>query len=490
MLIKQKIKLFVESKGKIVLLIFAILLVPFFSGCGTSTPSGYTVNLEIWGTFDESQVYADIIEQYKKVNPYVGEIKYRKFSQDTYKQDLLDALASGQGPDIFLINNGWLPSFENKLEPAPQPLMNDQDMKSNFPDVVSTDFMDGGKVYATPLSVDSMELYYNKDMFNAAGITAPPKNWQDFRNDVKKLTIINSSGNIVQSGAAIGTGSNINRAADLLSLLMFQNGVNFPMTKGVVAKIDEGVVGSDGNVVQAGEQALSFYTDFAKLGTSSSVTNPYYTWSTRNHTSVDAFAEGTVAMMFNYSYQMAEIKKKNPKLNFAVATVPQAYSDKPATYANYWGYAVARNKSAQSTSIGAQASAVPVTNEIRTHESWQFLRFLTLKNSGTITLYNAVTKNSKDFPVSLDPAIDYLKKTQQPAARRDIIELQKNDTNLGPFATGNLIAKHWYQYDPDAVDKIFVDTIDSVNRGYVGLHEALTLARNRISYSGGTTISQ
>ena len=97
-------------------------------------------------------------------------------------------------------------------------------------------------------------------------------------------------------------------------------------------------------------------------------------------------------------------------------------------------------------------------------------------------MYNAVTKNSKDFPISFDPAIDYLKKTNQPAARRDIIELQKIDSELGPFATGNLFAKHWYQADPDSVDKIFVDTIESINRGDVSLHEALVLARNRISY--------
>ncbi|EKE18555.1 MAG: hypothetical protein ACD_9C00296G0001, partial [uncultured bacterium] len=75
-----------------------------------------------------------------------------------------------------------------------------------------------------------------------------------------------------------------------------------------------------------------------------------------------------------------------------------------------------------------------------------------------------------------------------PAARRDIIETQKEDANLGPFAIGNLIAKHWYQVDPDGVDKIFVDMIESVNRGDVSLHEALALAKNRINYlSGGST---
>jgi len=333
-----------------------------------------------------------------------------------------------------------------------------------------------------------MQLYYNRDMFNAAGITAPPKTWMEFQADVQKMTRLNANGNFDQSGAAIGTGVNINRASDLLSLLMLQNGVEFPTKKGMLAKMDEGVVGKDGNVFQAGEQALGFYTQFARLSTASNTINQAYTWNNRQHYSVDAFAEGSVAMMFNYSWQMAEIRNKNPKLNFSVAQVPQINVDKPVTYANYWGFAVARNKVASVSNVGGSPAAAPVSNEVRTHEAWQFLRFLTLKNSGTITLYNATTKNSKDFPISFDPAMDYLKRTQQPAARRDIIESQKTDSNLGPFASGNLIAKHWYQSDPDAVDKIFSDMIESVNRGDVTLREALSLAKNKINYlSGGST---
>jgi maltose-binding protein MalE len=95
----------------------------------------------------------------------------------------------------------------------------------------------------------------------------------------------------------------------------------------MLAKIDEGVVGSDGNVFQAGEQALSFYTQFAKLSTSTTGINQAYTWNSRQHYSTDAFAEGSVAMMFNYSWQMAEIKNKNPKLNFSIASVPQINND-------------------------------------------------------------------------------------------------------------------------------------------------------------------
>jgi ABC-type glycerol-3-phosphate transport system substrate-binding protein len=475
---------YMKNKIKILFALLAIAAVPFFSGCGSSS-SSYLVKLEIWGPYDDSIAYTSIIEQYKKINPYVGEIKYKKFSPDTYKQELMDALASGQGPDIFLINNSWFPSFENKIYPAPAPFVSEQDMKNNFPDVVSSDFMDEGKVYAVPLSVDSMQLYYNRDMFNAAGIVSAPKTWDEFQSDVAKLTIIDSSGNIVRSGTALGTTQNVNSATDILSMLMFQSGLEMPTKKGMSVKFDEGVVTSKGTVTQAGDQVLGFYTQFARLSNSNNIRNPFYTWNSKQANSVDAFAGGTVAMMLNYSWQNSTIKSKNPKLNYAIASIPQIYSDNPATVANYWGYAVSLNKNSSAESDASTASSQTtqsqVTNDMRTHEAWQFLRFMTLKNSGTITLYNAVTKNSKDFAINFDPALDYLKRTQQPAARRDIIDMQKSDAALGPFATGNLIAKHWYQSNPDAVDAIFSNMVDSVVNGGVSLHEALTLARNRVN---------
>ncbi|EKE19868.1 MAG: hypothetical protein ACD_8C00094G0012 [uncultured bacterium] len=480
----KKINKYIRSKQRIAVLLFAIVVVPFFSGCGEATNSTYKVNLEIWGTFDDSSAYTEIIKQYKLINPYVGEIKFRKFAENSYQQELIDALASGQGPDIFLINNGWLPAFENKVEPSPEPLLAEQEMKSSFPDVVASDFLIDGKAYAVPLSVDSMALYYNKDLFNAAGITAPPQKWDEFEMDVQKLTKINPDGTFKISGAAIGTATNVKKAADLLSLLMFQNGVNLPIKKGTSVKLEEGVMGGDGKIIPAGEKALGFYTNFSKLNSSSILSNPLYTWNARQHYSADAFVEGSVAMIFGYSWQANEIKKLNPKLNFGTANVPQVYPDNPVNIANYWAYAVAKNKITSASATGK--TTVSVTNEMRIHEAWQFLRFLALKNSGNVTLFNAITKNSKEFPINFDPAITYLTKTKQPAARRDIIEAQKTDVDLAPFVRGNLIAKHWYQVDPQETEKILIELIESTNRSDSTLREGLTLAGNKINYLSGS----
>lgn len=461
-----------------------------FSGCGTSSQNSYKIDLEIWGLFDDSSAYTVAIENYKKINPYVGEIKYKKFTQETYKQDLLDAIAAGQGPDIFLINNAWLPSFENKLTPVTSAITNEQEMRNNFLDVVFDDFMSNGQMYGVPLSVDSLALYYNKDLFNAIGISLPPKTWHELDEDVKKITQINGTGDIIQSGIAMGTAKNINRASDIFVMLMMQNGIEMPKNKTQKASFDQGTIASNGQTVQVGAQTLDYYRKFATITLPpNNIPNPYYTWNFRMHNSIDAFVEGSTAMMFNYSWQIATIKSQNSKLNFAITPVPQISATKPVNVANYWAYVVARNKMDSAVGANGQIQTTPMSqikNDARVHEAWEFLKYLTMKNNGSVHLVNAITKKSADFPMAYDPALEYLKKTQKPAARLDIIEMQKTDPLLSSFATGNLIAKSWYRLNPDSAQSVLDETIDSVVKGDVSINEALKLAATRITVLNGT----
>lgn len=475
---KTKIKQFFSRQAKTILAFLAISSLFLFSGCGLKQNNPqYRVDLEIWGVFDSSDTLEKITHEYKKINPYVGEIKYRKFTVDSYKNDLVNALASGQGPDIFWIGNAWLPSFGDKVEPAPDWLLGEKEFRDNFVDVAADDFLADKKIYAVPLSVDSLALYYNKDILNSEGITRPPQTWEEFNDDVRRLTKIDQNDNITQAGAAIGTAYNINRSTDLLTLLMLQDGAQMTNDNATEATFDKPLdVG--GKTVRAGENALDFYTQFAKRNSS------VYTWNPRMHYSIDAFYEGTAAMMINYSWQYATIKNKNSKLNFAVAPVPQLSSNSPVNYANYWGLAVAKNK-ILSDLLKTKTSENGLNdgnyNKLRLHEAWQFLKYLTLKNNGSVTLYNGLSGTNAAFPVANDPAEVYIKETGKPAARRDLIEKQKNDPILSPFAYGNLIAKSWYEAQPDAIEQILAETIDSVNLGKSTVYESLKLAASRVT---------
>jgi multiple sugar transport system substrate-binding protein len=462
-------------------------------GCATNTKTGYEVRLEVWGLFDDSDVMAKTISEYQKRNPRVKEIVYKKLTINTYENDLMDALATGNGPDIFLIHNTWLPKHADKLAAAPvdslsstqAPVLTPKQVQDQFADVVSSDFVSDGKVYALPLSVDSLALYYNKDLLNQAGIVIPPTTWIGFDDAVKKITHVDSLGNINQSGAAMGMSSDtspgtgkINRATDILTLLMMQSGANMisPQTKqAAFADFTSATYGSE---VSPGESALAYYTKF------SNPAKAEYSWNSLQHNSVDSFAEGKTAMMLNYSWLIPKIAERAPKLSLGIAKVPQNKDASGAgldiDFANYWAYAVSKNKVQNQELVAAaqQNKRAYATDDQRIAESWKFIRFLTMPQSFSADLpVAAVGAESVNF----DPAAEYVKNQAKPAARRDLIEKQKSDILLSPFAQGNLIAKSWAQPDNLAVEKIFDEMIDNVALKNNPLHDALDQAQNAIN---------
>jgi len=441
-------------------LLAMILAVPIFSGCSSSSSNKYSVDLEIWGSFDDSNDLVTIFNAFQKADPFVRNINYKKIPIQSYETELIDALASGNGPDIFLVNNAWMPRYEDKVYPAPSPIMNEQTFRNNFVDVVADDFMGkSGEIYGAPLSVDSLALYYNKDIFNSVGITSPPSTWSELLDDTKKITLINDVSEIERAGVALGTADNINRSTDIIDLLLLQNGAQLPSRESVAFKPDFNI----------GKNVLDFYTQFSRFS------SPVYSWNKRLHYSIDAFCEGDLGMMINYSWQIDTIKNKNAKLNFAVANVPQISSNQPVNYANYWSFVVNRSKQIVQTD-----DEQPINNDIRAFEAWQFLKFLTFKNSGIFTAINAKTGASKDYAVSIDPASAYLEKTGRPAARRDLIDKQKSDSTLGAFAYGNLIAESWYKKNSNQIENVWADVINSINAGDLTVDQAFRSANYRI----------
>jgi multiple sugar transport system substrate-binding protein len=457
-----------KNKQKALVSSLLALVMLFFSGCGCKpTGSNYSLQLEVWGLFDDQDAYAPIFSAYSSIHPSVAKIKYRKFSPDTYKKELLEALASGQGPDVFLIHNTWLPVFGDKIVPAPVEILNEQRFRQNFVDVVANDFLYNGQIYAAPLSVDSLALYYNKDIFNTAGIANPPRNWNEFVADSQRLTQLGSGSQVIRSGAIMGTAYNINRSTDILNLLMLQNGAAMVDENRERALFDR-IYGSGENVSAPGETALDFYTRFAKNSL------PSYTWNSQLHYSIDAFSEGQAAMMLNYSWQIDTIRAKAPNLNFAVAPVPQVSESQKVNYANYWAFAVAKNKTIASA---VPAAVSPVSNDVRIQEAWKFLSFLTTNPGNSLDASKQAGVLSADY----DPAKVYLSKTYKPAARRDLLELQKSDAKIGIFAEANLTAKSWYQADPEAIEAVFYDMINRVNIGQASVHEAIKAAAIQVT---------
>ena len=419
--------------GGIAIIVFIafIFILTNFGGSG----GGATVTLQVWGVFDDRTAFDSAIKAFEKNNQNI-KIEYTSVPFADYENRLLNALAAGTGPDVFMIHHTWLPKHIDKIQPLPEkfpglkePLMTVRQFRDTFTEVAYGDLVNNNRIYGMPLYVDTLALYYNRDILSSAGIARPPATWTEFMDDIKAISQFDQSRNIVRSGAAMGTARNINRSTDILMMLMLQSGVRMTDADNTQARFSQSV---DGQPV--GERSLQFYTDFANPS------KEVYAWNDTQDYNIDAFAAGKTAMILNFSHQVAAIRAKAPRLNFGVAAAPQATTADARTYANYWPMTVAlRSK--------------------QPYESWQFVNFMAAGN-GTVSYLNA---------------------TGRPAGRRDLIEQQRADPDLGVFAEQALTARSWFQIDNAAIETIFADMIDSVNLGRQSAKEALKEAEAKVS---------
>src|SRR3989339_884689 len=389
------------------------------------------ITLNYWRVWDGPDAFEEIFSAYKALHPFIT-INYRKLRYDEYENELLNALAEDRGPDIFSIHNTWLKKYKSKITPLPPtttlayPItqgtikkevipqlrttksLNAKDIKNNFVNIVYRDvagliFNEATKkyeekIYGLPLFVDTLAMYYNKDLFNNAGLAQSPAYWNnEFQQAVKKTTKQDTKGEIIQSGAGLGGSNNIERYSDILSVLMMQNGSVMADDDSRQVLFNQIPPSFKDQSYNPGLEALRFYTDFANPA------KEVYSWNKNLDDSLNLFAQGKLAIMFGYSYHLATIRAQAPKLNFAITKLPQIEGNTPVNFANYW--------------VETVSSKSKYLNE-----AWDFIQFAT----------------------KAEQAKTYLDKAKRPTALRALINEQIDDDDMGVFAEQVLTAKSWY----------------------------------------------
>jgi ABC-type glycerol-3-phosphate transport system substrate-binding protein len=412
-----------------VILILALVFLGILPGLQNKAqnPQNIKATLNFWGVDDPSSAYGAAIKSFNATYKNVT-VNYRSFPDpQTYGAAVLNALASGQGPDIFMVPNTNLQAEIAKITPVSQTQFSVLNLQQLFPPVVAQDFVSGGQIYGLPLSIDTLALIYNRSLFDAAGVPLPAswQSWDDFVANVPKLIQKDAGGNIIQAAAAIGgTNDNIDHASDLLALIFLQNGVAL-----------DSRAGSFSLNSQAAQNALAFYAQFATPGSTA------YTWNASLPNSLAAFAQGRVAMVFGYESAIPQIKSQNQFLKLETAMVPQPKGiQNPVAYPSYWAYVVSKQS--------ANAAL-----------AWNFILNMTTNQTN---------------------AAAYVTATGKPPALNAVIYNEESDPILSPFARQALIAKSWYEADPASEAQIFSQMVQSVISGSSTIPAALSNAQNQI----------
>lgn len=293
--------------GGVVLLLVGIL----FFGLRSFRGGNEHVTLTWWGLWEDKNVMNAIIADFERAHPNIT-VTYSKEDPKQYTQRLITRIPQGAGPDIFTFHNTWLPMLHSLMLPMSSDVMSKSDFQKYYYPVAQQDLVRNGALYGIPLEIDTLSLFVNTKIFQAAGIQ-PPTTWDDFNKDAPLMTVKDDAQKIKTSGAALGTYDNITHAPDIMSLMFLQNGAD-PRDLQKTADYSS--------------QALSFYQTFAM--------NDQKVWDPTLDPSKIAFSKENLAMYFGYSWDIFDLKSLNPNLNFKVYPVPHLSGGQPLTVASYW----------------------------------------------------------------------------------------------------------------------------------------------------------
>ncbi|WP_314587289.1 sugar ABC transporter substrate-binding protein [Paenibacillus terrigena] len=156
-------------------------------GSSGSKDTEKTLRFATWDTGDSLKVQQDIAKLFEKQHPGV-KVQIEPYA-DGFDQKLAASFGAGNPPDVMLM---WdFPTYYTNLEPLDSFMSKDASLKLD--DIYESLFnyvKVDGQTYGLPSGFTTRALYYNKKMFDDAGVPYPKDGWtwDDFKAAAKKLS--------------------------------------------------------------------------------------------------------------------------------------------------------------------------------------------------------------------------------------------------------------------------------------------------------------
>jgi ABC-type glycerol-3-phosphate transport system substrate-binding protein len=375
-------------------------------------------NLVIWGTLPGDSVRA-VTDQLRQVYKEVT-INYSEKKPTTFQNDLVNALASGAGPDMVIVTPADIIQNKDRIFEIPYESFPQATFQNTFINQGNL-FLTSTGVLAFPYVIDPLVMYYNRDMLASSFTANPPKTWNELIDLNKKLTVVDDAGKLSTETTALGTFDNITHAKELIAALIFQTGNKIiswdPFTKKYVSRFSQMDAGGSSGVVNA----LSFYTAFANPND-----KDRYSWNGSLPKDKDQFLAGRLAIYFGYASELEGIRLKNPNLNFDVTILPQrSTGNLKATYGNLYGFAI--------------------------------MKLSKNRNLALTIAQQLVSKDNVGIYLGFDRTVG--------SARRDMVTTDSDDAHKTLFNKSAIIAEGFLDPDQSQTTALFKKFIDQINAG-------------------------
>ncbi len=243
---------------------------------------------------------------------------YNKLGRNTVKLNILPeydtalqtALAGGEPPDVFYVNDNKLPDLARAG--ALEPIGDKVDNPDDFYDSLKQSFTYQDVYYCPPKDFSTLQLVYNVDELAAAGVQ-PPKTWEELTTAAQKLTKPGRPGLAVNPE-------------------FYRWGVFFAQAGGWPTNDDVTKMTMDTPQVR---QALQYVTDLHKGGSAATAAAVGAGWGG------EALGKGKAAMTIEGNWIVGAMKTDFPTVKYAVAELPAGPGGK-ATMAFSVCYGVAK----------------------------------------------------------------------------------------------------------------------------------------------------
>ncbi|MEI6811064.1 MAG: ABC transporter substrate-binding protein [Candidatus Nomurabacteria bacterium] len=300
----------------------ALLAILIFSGrlpIGSSTSNAPVGDVNMWGVFPDSEM-SEIIQPFNaKAKTY--RINYTYVSSVDFERKLVEALASGVGPDIILAPYQIILSQQARILPYPAASFSETAYKNTYINGAGVFWTPFGAL-ALPVAVEPMVLFFNRTLFAKHGVLMPPTYWDELTTIVPKLTVDDGNGNFFESGIALGTFT-VPYMKDIIMASVTQ----LKQTPVLSGYNNDGTISysflantplTETSQVQPLSMIMRFITEF------SDPMKTTYSWNQFTGNAVDAFIAEKLAMYIGFAGELPVLRSQNPKMDIEMSFLPQA----------------------------------------------------------------------------------------------------------------------------------------------------------------------
>lgn len=153
---------------------------------------GEDITISLWTVFtgSDGDVLREIIDNYNETNQDGITVEIDIMDNDTLQSKLPSAVTSGTGPSFVLVGIEYIQEYAENgmIEPIDDFWEATGTNEDNYyENVVAKSYVDG-TLYGVPMQYNLQYLYYNKDLFEEAGIDSVPSTFDELAEDARALT--------------------------------------------------------------------------------------------------------------------------------------------------------------------------------------------------------------------------------------------------------------------------------------------------------------